>query len=167
VTSDFVIQQLSERHDRTAFSSGVDALDRYLKVQAGQDIRRNFARCLVATPTTGSTVVAYYTLAATSISVLDLPDEIKRRLPRYQSIPAALIGRLAVDRTFRRRGLGTALLVDAVERALKSELAAFALVVDAKDEAAARFYRRHQFQPLQREGRTFFLPLAEFRSKVP
>jgi GNAT superfamily N-acetyltransferase len=128
VTATFVIALLSPDHDRMAFSCGVDALDRYLKSQASQDTRRHIANCFVASPENTSVVAGYYTFSAASIPVVDLPEDQAKRLPRYPVLPAALIGRLAVDRHYRGRNLGAALLFDAIERAVRAEAVVFALV---------------------------------------
>ncbi|HTW35469.1 MAG TPA: hypothetical protein VMD53_12700 [Rhizomicrobium sp.] len=126
VAVSFVIEPLSSRHDRSAFSCGSEPLDTYLKTPAGQDIRRHISNCFVAVPEKESRVAGYYTLAASSIPVADIPAEISRKLPRYPVLPAALLGRLAVDRQFVRRSLGSALLYDAVARTLRADAAAFA-----------------------------------------
>jgi len=96
----------------------------------------------------------------TSIPTPDLPPEITKRLPRYPSIPAVRIGRLAVDLKFHGRGLGAALLSDALRRVLTAPPAVFALVVDAKDDQSVAFYRHYGFLPLASTGRTLFLPIA-------
>ena len=90
----------------------------------------------------------------------ELPPEVTRRLPRYPTLPAVRIGRLAVDLKFRGRGLGAALLADAVRRVLLAPPAALALLVDAKDDRAVAFYLHHGFQPFASQPRTLFLPLA-------
>jgi ribosomal protein S18 acetylase RimI-like enzyme len=138
----------------------VDALDRYLRAQAGQDMRRRIANCFVAAPLDTTSVAGYYTLSAASIPVVDLPEDVSRRLPRYPVIPAALIGRLAVDRQYRRRGLGAALLFDALERAIRADAAVFAVIVDAKDETAAAFYARYGFRRFASRSQRLFLPIA-------
>jgi ribosomal protein S18 acetylase RimI-like enzyme len=74
-----------------------------------------------------------------------------------------VVGRLAVDQAFQGQGLGGALLADALDRSARSEIAAFAMVVDAKDEAAAAFYQHHGFMPLPDSPLTLFLPLATVR----
>ena len=81
-------------------------------------------------------------------------------MPRYPTLPAVRIGRLAVDLKFRGRGLGAAMLADAVSRTLQAPPAAFALLVDAKNDDAAAFYQRHGFRPLASQPRTLFLPMA-------
>jgi len=100
------------------------------------------------------------TLASASILLADLPAATSKELPCYPSAPAVRMGRLAIDRGFRGQGLGGALLADGLERAARSEIAAFSLVVDAKDESAAAFYRHHSFIALPDSPLTLFLPLA-------
>jgi ribosomal protein S18 acetylase RimI-like enzyme len=146
-------------HERTTFDCGVEPLDRYLKTLATQDIRRRVSNCFVALDFDDA-IAGYYTFAATSILFLDLPEDATKRLPRYPTVPAALIGRLAVDKRYQSRRLGEALLADAVLRARQSAPAIFALVVDAKDERAAHFYRRFQFRPLRSRASSFFLTVA-------
>ncbi|HEV7820450.1 MAG TPA: GNAT family N-acetyltransferase, partial [Burkholderiales bacterium] len=93
----FVIAPLAAAHDRQTFSCGAEPLDRYLQTQATQDVRRHIANCFVASPVESNVVAGYYTLSAASIPVADLPEEQTRKLPRTPVLPAALIGRLAVD----------------------------------------------------------------------
>jgi GNAT superfamily N-acetyltransferase len=91
-------------------------------------------------------VAAYYTIASASIPTPDLPSEITKRLPRYPTMPAVRIGRLAADRTYRGCGLGKALLADAALKAMAAAPACFALLVDAKHEQAVAFYQHHGFR---------------------
>lgn len=160
MTPPFRLEALNEAHDRAAFFCGEEALDQYFRAQVGQDVRRRVTNCFVAIEAATGCLAAYYTLAATSIPTPDLPAELTRRLPRYPSIPAVRIGRLAVDRRFRGRGLGAALLADACRRTLEAPPAAFALVVDAKSDRAAAFYQHHGFIPFASPSHTLFLPLA-------
>jgi ribosomal protein S18 acetylase RimI-like enzyme len=166
VTGGFRIEVLEAGHDRTAFRSGVDALDRYLREQASQDMRRRASTCYVALDNDDDRIAAYYTLAAGGIPLTDLPEAQARRLPRYPSVPVARMGRLAVDLSFRGQQVGAALLGDAVKRAMRSELAVFALVVDAKDEAAEAFYRHHGFMIFGSTARQLFVPLASFAKRT-
>ncbi|PMS27183.1 hypothetical protein C0Z19_05395 [Trinickia soli] len=92
--------------------------------------------------------------------VNDLPAAIGKKLPRYPTVPTVRMGRLAVDQAFKGQGLGGALLADALDRAARSEIAAYALMVDAKDDDAAAFYQHHGFIALPDAQRTLFLPLA-------
>lgn len=146
-------------YDRAAFSSGAEPLDRYFKLQLTQDIRRRVTACFVAL-TKELRVAGYYTLASASVPLTDLPADIGKKLPRYPMVPAVLMGRLAVDREFKGQGLGGALLADALSRAALSQIAAYALIVDAKDESAAAFYQHHGFISLPDSPLKLFLPLA-------
>ena len=164
MTSSFVIERLSPEHDRRTFDCGDARLNHYLVQRASQDVRRRLANCFIAHEQHATTSVAgYYSLAAAGISITDFPEELRRRLPQYPKVPAALIGRLTVDLRFRGQGLGQVLLFDAVERVSSGDLAAVAVVVEAKDVAAADFYRHHEFQPLNNKPMTFFLTVASFR----
>ncbi len=156
----FRFEMLGDQHDRSTFHCGEALLDRYLQTQATQDIRRHIANCFVAVEVSTGFVAAYYTLAASSIPMVDLPPEEAKRLPRYPTLPAIRIGRLAVDRRFQGRGLGAAMLMNAADRSLQAEAAAYTLLVDAKDDQAVAFYEHHGFRSLASQQRTLFLPLA-------
>jgi ribosomal protein S18 acetylase RimI-like enzyme len=156
----FRLAPLGAEHDRGSFRCGEEALDRYLQTQATQDIRRRIANCFVAVDAATGQIAGYYTIAAASVPLVDLPPEETRRLPRYPTLPAVRIGRLAVDKRFQGRGLGAALLMDAARRTLPAPPAVFTLLVDAKNDRAVAFYRRYGFRPLISHPRTLFLPLA-------
>jgi predicted GNAT family N-acyltransferase len=156
----FVIDVLGAEHDRANFSCGVEALDRYFQKQVTQDVRRRATACYVATEVAESKVAGYYTLAAAGIPLADMPPELAKRLPRYPFVPVARLGRLAVDQAYRGHKLGSALLWDAVQRSLRSEVAVFALVVDAKDDQAETFYRHHGFVAFGSQPRQLVLPLT-------
>jgi ribosomal protein S18 acetylase RimI-like enzyme len=160
VTHPFRVERLNDGHDRSAFACGEEALDRYLRTQATQDVRRRVATCFVAIEIATGKLAAYYTIASASIPTPQLPPEIIKRLPRYPTLPAVRIGRLAVDLKFRGCGLGGAMLVDAANRTLQAPPAVFALLVDAKNGDAVAFYQRHGFRPLASQPRTLFLPMA-------
>jgi ribosomal protein S18 acetylase RimI-like enzyme len=159
----FLIEVLSSSHDRESFSCGVAALDRYLRNQAMQDVRRRATACYVAVEISGAQIAGYYTLSAAGIPLADMPAKLAKRLPRYPSVPVARLGRLAVDQAYRGRKLGSALLWDAVERSLRSEVAVFALVVDAKDDQSEAFYRHHGFVSFGSQPRQLVLPLTKLR----
>lgn len=155
----FRVAPLDAEHDRDTFSSGSQPLDRYFQQQVTQDVRRRVTACFVAL-TSERRIAGYYTLAAASMLLNDLPSGIGKKLPRYPLVPAVRLGRLAVDQDFKGLGLGGALLADAMNRAAHSEIAAYAMVVDAKDKKAAAFYQHHGFIPLPNSPFTLFLPLA-------
>lgn len=150
---------LNAEHDRVGFNSNSGPLNRYLREQVTQDIRRRVAACFVALAD-GQRIAGYYTLASASLLLSDLPVSIGIKLPRYPTVPAIRMGRLAIDQAFKGQGLGGALLADALDRAASSEIAAFALIVDAKDGAAVAFYQHHGFIVLPDSPLTLFLPLA-------
>lgn len=154
----FRVAPLDAKQDRSTFRSGSEPLDRYLREQVGQDVRRRVAACFVAL--SGERIAGYYTLASASLLLTDLPSSLGRKLPRYPTVPAVRMGRLAVDRTYQGQGLGGALLADALDRAMRAEIAAYALLVDAKDAAAAAFYRHHGFVALPDTALSLFLPLT-------
>lgn len=160
MTPPFAIRALADTDARTAFACGSHVLERYFREQVTQDIRRRIAACFVAVELASQRIAGFYTLATSSIPLADLPPQIARKLPRYPLVPAVHLGRLAVDSTFKGRGLGGALVLDALARSLKSEIAAYAMLVDPKDEAAAAFYRHHGFIAFEAQPLKLFLPLA-------
>jgi GNAT superfamily N-acetyltransferase len=156
----FRVEALGPQHDRGSFVSGAEALDRYLRSQAGQDARKNIAAPFVLVLPDGA-IGGYYTLSATGVKLTEFPADITRKLPRYPLVPATLLGRLAVDQNYQGRGYGRFLLADALLRAVRSEIASFAVVVDAKDEAARRFYERESFLPFPDRPLRLFRPMAD------
>lgn len=157
----FAIEPLASKHDRAGFRSGVEPLDRYLATQATQDVRRRVSACFVAIERASGVVVGYYTMAASSIPLPDIAAATAKKLPRYPLLPAVRVGRLAVAESRRGQGLGAGLLVDAMGRALRSEIVAFAMVVDAKDDAAVAFYKHHGFTAFTSVPMSLYLPLSE------
>lgn len=155
--------RLLDKEDRSGFCCGSEPLDRYFKTQVGQDVRRRVSACYVAVEKATGRVAGYYTLSAADVPVSDLSAGMTRRLPRYPSVPAARVGRLAIDRRFQGRGLGGALLLNAAMRALRSEIAVFALVVTAKDDEAASFYRYHGFSAFPSSPLQLIAPIETFR----
>jgi GNAT superfamily N-acetyltransferase len=155
------IGPLGTIHDRAAFSCGKESLDRYIREQATQDIRRGVASVFVAVmPDQPERNLGFFTLSAASIVPSDLPPEIAKRLPRH-AVPAALIGRLAVDRGVARRGLGGILLADAMGKAMAAAatVAMSAIVVDPIDDEARSFYAAFGFRSLQGPQQRMFLTL--------
>lgn len=154
-------------HDRASFSSGAPELDRYIRHQASQDIKRNVARVFVATQAEQPAICGFYSLSASSFRRNELPQDQARRLPHYP-IPGVLLGRLAVDNNLQGQGLGAFLLMDAMYRALMAtqSVAMHALVVDARNDTAAAFYRKYGFIPLQDDNQRLFLPMATIQQLV-
>lgn len=156
------IVPLDGAHDRRSFDCGVDALNRYLLTQATQDKRRNVAACFVLNDPSRNRIAGYYTLSAFSIVGEALPADLQKKLPKYGQIPCTLLGRLAVDREYRSGGIGKHLLIDALRRALihSSQVASWAVIVDALDASAETFYLRHGFIAFPDTARRLFLPMV-------
>jgi GNAT superfamily N-acetyltransferase len=156
------VEPLGRQHDRSVFHCGEEALDRYLRQQARQDADKRVAAPFVAVSPPDKRVLGYYTLSASVLTLADLPDELARKLPRYPQLPVTLLGRLAVDQATKGQGLGEHLLLDALHRSLMhaDQIAAIAVVVDAKSEGAARFYGHFGFKPLQAHPRKLFVPMT-------
>lgn len=156
-----VIQPLGRDHDRPGFHCGVPSLDDYIYKQARLDVKRRVSRVFVATTVEQPTsIVGYYTLSTLSIELGQLPQDLARKLPRHP-IPAALLGRLAVNQGAQAHGVGKMLLADAIKRtlAVSDEIAIYAMVVDAIDERAQRFYEQFGFSLLSSDSQRLFLPL--------
>jgi GNAT superfamily N-acetyltransferase len=157
------VEVLGVQHDRWGFESGVEPLDRYFRTQAGQDARKNLAAPFVLLLEDGS-LAGYYTLSSTALKLPELPETLARKLPRYPLVPATLLGRLAIDRRHQGKGYRRFLLADALYWALRSEIASFAVVVEAKDENAERFYLRESFLPFPDQPRKLFRPMADIEA---
>jgi GNAT superfamily N-acetyltransferase len=153
-----ILEPLGKQHDRSKFSCGQAELDDWFRRRAGQDERRNIARVFVAVDSELG-VVGFYSLSSFKLDFGDLPEEIARKLPRYDGVPAALIGRLARDDRMRGKGVGELLVADAVRRILSAaqSLAVFAIIVDAKDERAEAFYEGFGFRRFPLHPNRLFL----------
>lgn len=159
-----VVEPLARNHEREAFDCGIPALNDYLRRQATQDMRRGVSRVYVARNRGSSKVLGYYTLSATSFGKRNLPEVEAKRLPHYP-IPAALLGRLAVDRSCQGQGLGKHLLFDAFHRTLQATemLAVYALIVDAKNDKARAFYEHYGFLRFPNTPSRLFIPVETLR----
>jgi GNAT superfamily N-acetyltransferase len=159
--SAYRIEPLGKNHDRTPFSCGSAVLDRYLQQQARQDADKRVAAPFVLTQPPALRAIGYYTLSASVVSTDELPISLAKKLPRYPQLPVTSLGRLAVDVGSKGQGIGQFLLIDALRRSLQAAagIAAMAVLVDAKDDAAEAFYRHFSFLPLQDLPRRLFLPM--------
>lgn len=158
---DLIITPLNKQHDRKTFDCGEPSLNQYLIRYANQDIKRRVSRVFIASPSDiPEQVVGYYSLGAGSLAVADLPEEHRRRLPGYP-VPVAMLGRLAVARTYQGQGLGPILIANALQRIARASqaMAVYAMVVDALNEQAGDFYRRFGFIPIPSQPLKLFLPM--------
>lgn len=150
-------------HNRSDFDSGSEPLDRYIRERAASDTRKRVSVCYVLVADDDpSQILGYYTLSNSSVELTDLPSAVSKRLPKYPTVPATLLGRLAVDSHQRGQRFGEHLLVDALGRALETadSIGSALVIVDAKDESAVKFYERYEFIPLGGEGQRLFLPMG-------
>jgi len=160
----YIIRAHDGRIDAKTFNCGQSALDEYIRRYALQDVRRDLARVFVASPKDDLACLAgFFTLSAGSVNCSDLPEKLARKLPCYP-VPVALIGRLAVDKDFQGKGLGSILLADACQkiRQARETLAVVGIVVDAKDDSAAAFYQHFGFIELPGKPGRLLLPAAAF-----
>jgi GNAT superfamily N-acetyltransferase len=169
--SEFLSDPLGPQHDRAVFSCGVEPLDRYLKQQANQDLRKDLSVTYVLAPAKNPCRIAgYYTLCADTIPLDDLPPELvkKLRLPSYNTIPATLIGRLASDASYKGKGMGELLLCNALQLAWRASqrVASWAVTVDSKDEKAKHFYLDFGFIPFADTERRLYLPIRTLEQSI-
>ena len=164
----WTIEKLGKKHGREQFSCGNAALDDFLKTFARQNDSRGLGRTYVAVRSRDSLVTGYYTVAAGAIQFEVLPDHLARSLPRYP-LPVLLLARLAVDQRSQRKGLGEHLLLDALARAtqIEQEIGIHAVVVEAIDENAGRFYRRYGFEALKDNRLHLILSMKAVRKLFP
>lgn len=170
MTADLCVVPLATgRHDRDAFTCGIESLDRYLKEQASQDLKRkaNAVFVLVAAERPAE-IIGYFTLCASALTQGDVPAEARKHVPRYPLVSVTLLGRLAIARAHRRRGLGPLLLVEALRRAYDNTalVGSCMVVVDAIDERAAKFYADHGFIRLP-ESMRLVLPMQTLAMLFP
>jgi hypothetical protein len=130
-------------------------------------MRRNLAACYVLCVPDSSEIVGYYTLSATSVAFTDLPPELVKEAGRYRVVPAALLGRLAVDTRNQGQGMSTILLVDALRRTLRTGIGIQLVIVDALDETVVGFYERREFRRLADADRRLYLAMSKVRDMFP
>ena len=152
-----------EVHDRAGFSCGISELDEYLRRFASQHRRQGVSTVYVLVDSgSPSLILGYYTLGAAQMDAADLNDADRRKLPRYP-VPCFRMGRLACRADRQGQGLGKLLIACAVERCVQArkQVAAFALIVDAKNSEARAFYEHYGFTPCVDASMTLYLPLGK------
>lgn len=165
--SGFHSEALASRHDRRSFTCGVPVLDEYLRTRATQDMRRYSAAVFVLLQDDEPTRIAgFYTLSAFSVELDSVPESAAKGFARYPVVPSILIGRLARSTSFP--GLGATLLMDAITRCVRQsdEIGASLIVVDAKDERARAFYKKHGFLGLMSAPMRLILPMKTAAAAV-
>lgn len=153
-----ISEPLNSTHKKNNFSCGKEMLDIYIQKQANQDVKRKLSACFVIDETGTNLTKGYYTLSNNSILSGFIPEQIRKKLPRtYESIPAILLGRLAIDNRFQGQGIGKLILLDALKRSyeISKTIGSFAVVVDPIDQDAENFYNKYGFIKLPDSGKMF------------
>ena len=158
-------ESFAEGHDVAHFASGVPAIDSWLRNMARLNETQGGARTYVVCE--GERVVGFYSLAANAVERRRLPSRVGRNMP--EPVPVILLGQLAVDTRYQGRGLGVALLADAVKRSVAATdiVGARSMVVQALDDRARAFYERFGFRPFsEREPLMLVLRMSELRAML-
>lgn len=162
----YIIIPLDPKRDRKDFECGKGLLDNYFHKQVSQDVKRKLSVCFTIIDEDSNSIAGYYTLSSNSISNSLIPESYRKKLPNsYSSIPTMLIGRLAIDKNFQRKGIGKLLLIDALKRCFDTSdtIGAFAVIVDPLDTEAENFYGKYGFIKLPDSGK-MFLPMKTIKS---
>ena len=152
---------LTEAHDPRPFNSGEPVLDDWLRRRALPNLQLAASRTYVVCPTGSNMIAGYFSLSMGQILGQDVTGAMRRNMSRR--IAAVTLGRLAIDRNWQGKGLGSALLADVVRRALRasSEVVARLVIVHAISPAAEAFYLHHGFTRLPIETPTLALDLLK------
>jgi len=152
------ISILNKVHNRKEFNCGKKSLDNYIQQQVSQDVKKKLSVCF-ALADESNVVKGYYTLSNSSIPKGDIPTLFSKKIPNsYTDIPVTLLGRLAIDKSIFRKGLGEHLLMDALResyRVSKKVIGSIAVVVDPIDDEAVQFYEKYDFIRLPNSGKLF------------
>ena len=160
MTARFIVEPLAKEHKRSKFTCGNERIDDYFRNIVSQDVRRRYATCFVARESVTNRVAGFYTLSSNNVPLTEVPEPLAKKLPRYPTVPAVLIGWLGRHTDFAGQGLGEALLFDAIKTVATAPIGAHAIFADAIDDKAALFYATFGFTPLNMRPRTLYLPIA-------
>lgn len=156
----FVVEPLTKAHSRSAFTCGNDRIDSYFRDTVSQDVKRKYAACFVAGDIATDRVAGFYTLSSSNVPLNEVPESQAKKLPRYPTVPAVLIGWLGRHSDYAGQGLGEALLFDAIKTVATALVGAHAIFADAIDDTAAAYYGTFGFTPLIGRPNTLYLPVA-------
>lgn len=166
-TDDAVVFPIEEWSDRIrslrdSFHCGSDALDTCIRTQASRDAAKKFCSLFAAVDREVPAIAGFYTLSMYSVNLSDVPSSMRKKIPKYPLVPAVLLGRLAVDCRYQKKGLGEDLLLDAMKRSLDNDIAWWAMVVHSKEESLS-FYLKYGFCSFDDEKYRLFLPHETIR----
>lgn len=166
MTARFSLEPLSKSHDRSGFTCGNARIDAYFQTTVSQDIKRNYATCFIARELQSGRIAGFYTLSSSGVPLNEVPDDVARKLPRYPTVSAVLIGWLGRHVEFAGQSVGELLLFDAIRTVLDAPIGAHAVFADAIDEGAAKFYAAYGFTPLVGNPMRLWLPAATARDSI-
>ena len=158
---------LDKTHNRKAFECEEQQLTDYIKKQVSQDIKKKLAVCFVAIDNDNN-VIGYYTLSSESLGREQIPDKYLKKVPQNYNAPVILLGRLARNITAKGTGLGEHLLLDALFRAFtlsEESIGAMAVIVDAMNQFAIKFYEKYGFEQLP-DSEKMFLPMSTIKQII-
>ncbi len=161
-------EPIAGKHDRASFDCGEPALDEFLRRHARQSHDKGAAKTFLAvSQSDGRTILGFYTLCPASLEYSRAPEIIRKGLARYD-LPVFRLARLAVNRTVQGHGLGGQLLLAAGRRCLlaATEVGGLALLIDAKNERAAKWYASYGAVPLADAPSSLLLPLATIQAAL-
>ena len=168
----YIIEPLDpQKHDRASFICEEPALNDFIHKHANRESKANTSRCFVLTAQESpATIRGYYTLSATSISLSSLPEKISKKLPNREKVPATLLGRIARDLSFKRKGIGEHMMFSTLDRAYQTslEVASAGVVLDAKNELLASYYEGYGFTRIQGAENSIrlFLPMKDIEANT-
>ncbi len=166
--SDWKVEPLAAHHSRAAFDCGQSALSDWIKQLASQFEARDLARIYVLVGGDDPRVWGYYSISTCQIYHEGLPAKDSKGLPKKMGIPAALIGKLAIDKSLHGQKIGGVLLWDALRRIrdLSTNIGIRLIVVDAIDQRASDFYLHFKFSKFLDEPGRLFMPISVVRRLV-
>jgi ribosomal protein S18 acetylase RimI-like enzyme len=162
----FVIEPLGKGRRWSDFTCGNDRVDHYFHETVSQDAKRKYAACFIARESATDRVAGFYTLSSSNAPLADVPEALAKKLPRYPTVPAALIGWLGRHSDLAGQGLSAALLLDAIRTLAAAPTGVQVLFADAIDDEAAAFYAAFGFTPLVSRPDTLYPPVATALSLI-
>ena len=156
----YITVPFSKSYSREKFKSGEPTLDNYIQRQVSQDIKKRLCVCFLLIE--DNEVIGYYTLSNHSIPLQDIPNQLRKKMPRsYTNLPSTLLGRLAIHENHKEKGYGKLLLIDALKRSNEASISttgSMSVIVDPLNNNAKLFYQKYGFIELPDSGK-MFLPM--------